>query len=167
MLSHLVMLTLSNFILLGSWKDSSPAVYTTTETKNLPAKQWAQEITEVRENAALVFERFLPIAFARHEAACKQWPTGQLLGPFALGVTNINLPLQIHNDRKDPKSSGSIVAYSGNFSEGGIVFPSLNCIVKVHPGSMLLFRGRLLPHAVLPWQGERVATIFTSHENSL
>jgi len=124
-------------------------------------------MNRIRRKAQKAFKRCRPYAFALHLRARENWPTEDLLGAFAIAAVNINKPHQIHRDRKDPKESASVVAYSGRFEGGAVAFPTLMCLVRVVPGSLLLFRGRLLPHAALPWSGERIATIYTSHENSL
>jgi hypothetical protein len=59
----------------------------------------------------------------------------------------------LHTDSKDPIDSWAVLVAAGNFKCGVVYFPHLGLRIRLSPGDIVAFRGRVIPHAVPMWSG--------------
>lgn len=152
---------------LGVWADMMPQKQPTRDTRALGSKvpEWVSSNQGVLQATASRLLAIWPQAhqmLARGELGEQQ----QLFPLWHLVMVYVNQPHQLHRDIRDPINSLAMVVYSGQFTGGELAFPTLHILAQAQPGGLVGFRGRILPHCVLPWTGDRCAVICTAHQNT-
>jgi hypothetical protein len=59
----------------------------------------------------------------------------------------------LHTDPQDPTNGWAILVAAGNFKHGMVCFPHLGLCIRLIPGDIVAFRGRVIPHSVPMWSG--------------
>ena len=71
-----------------------------------------------------------------------------------------------HTDGFDPPGSYSLIAAAGNFQGGYLFFRHLGLRVRLEPGDIVMFRGRVLKHVVEVWTGgQRISIPHFTHSS--
>lgn len=75
-----------------------------------------------------------------------------------------NVQMSDHTDRFDPIWGNAIIAGAGEHRDGYLRFPNLGLRVRLNPGDIVMFRGRVLRHSVEPWSGgQRISIPHFTH----
>jgi hypothetical protein len=74
-----------------------------------------------------------------------------------------NVRLSEHIDGQDPRRSLSAFSVFGEFRGGYLSYRALGIRVRFRPGDMNLLRGRVVPHEVEPFVGQRIAIPHFTH----
>jgi hypothetical protein len=59
----------------------------------------------------------------------------------------------LHTDSNDPTDSWAVLVAAGDFKQGAVFFPHLGLRIRLIPGDIVAFRGRVIPHSVPMWSG--------------
>jgi hypothetical protein len=71
----------------------------------------------------------------------------------------------LHVDIQDPHLGWAILAALGSHKGGHIYFPHLGLRVRLEPGDIILLRGRVIPHQVEEWDGQRISIPHFTHSS--
>lgn len=66
-----------------------------------------------------------------------------------------NSTTPMHRDSNNHKETMESLLVGGSFTGGDLLLPDLKTRATYQPGTLVLFRGRTLLHAVGPWEGEQ------------
>jgi hypothetical protein len=77
-----------------------------------------------------------------------------------------NRQTPLHGDLADPLKSWVVLLVLGKFTKGHLWIPKLQLRLFYEPGTIVIFRGHLLPHEVECWEGgQRVSIVHFTHQS--
>jgi hypothetical protein len=71
----------------------------------------------------------------------------------------------LHTDIQDPHLGWAILAALGSHKGGHLYLPHLGLRVRLEPGDIILLRGRVVPHQVEEWTGQRISVPHFTHSS--
>ena len=71
----------------------------------------------------------------------------------------------LHRDTQDPPLAWAILAALGNFVGGDVYIPHLRLRMRLQPGDIIILRGRVLPHEILMFTGQRISIPHFTHSS--
>jgi hypothetical protein len=77
----------------------------------------------------------------------------------------VNRQSLLHTDDQDPPWGYAILAAAGYHKGGFVRFPHLGLRVRFEPGDIIAVRGRVLPHEVEGWTGQRITIPHFTHSS--
>lgn len=78
---------------------------------------------------------------------------------------HFNRQTPLHPDSADPVQAWVALVALGEFKKGHLFIPRLNLRLFYEPGTIILFRGHILPHEVEAFEdGQRVSIAYFTHE---
>ncbi|KAK6977063.1 hypothetical protein R3P38DRAFT_2810755 [Favolaschia claudopus] len=88
-----------------------------------------------------------------HASACKRYRFYDILGtkdPLYMEGRELmyNRQTPLHADKSDPKNGWAVLVVVGPFTGGDLFIPCLNLQMRYTHGTMIMVRGKLLPHEV-------------------
>jgi hypothetical protein len=73
----------------------------------------------------------------------------------------------LHTDSQDPPLGYAILAAFGDFKGGYVYLPNLGLRIRLHPGDVILLRGRVVPHVIEEWdEGQRICIPHFTHSST-
>ncbi|KAK7016253.1 hypothetical protein R3P38DRAFT_3203035 [Favolaschia claudopus] len=88
-----------------------------------------------------------------HASACKRYRFYDILGtkdPLYMEGCELmyNRQTPLHADKSDPKNGWAVLVVVGPFTGGDLFIPCLNLQMRYTHGTMIMVRGKLLPHEI-------------------
>lgn len=74
-----------------------------------------------------------------------------------------NVRMEEHVDSQDPQRSYAILAVFGDFQGGYLVYRTLGVRVRFQPGDFQLLKGKVVPHEIEPFTGQRISVPHFTH----
>ncbi len=74
-----------------------------------------------------------------------------------------NVRLSEHTDRQDPRRSLAAFTVFGEFQGGYVLYRTLGIRVRFKAGDVNLLRGRVVPHEIEPFTGQRISIPHFTH----
>lgn len=71
----------------------------------------------------------------------------------------------LHTDSQDPHLSWAILVAAGSHSGGHVHLPHLGLRIRLEPGDMIAIRGRVIPHEIEDWEGQRISIPHFTHSS--
>lgn len=71
----------------------------------------------------------------------------------------------LHTDSQDPPLGWALLCALGNFKGGHVHLPNLGLRVRLHPGDVVMIRGRVIPHEIEDWEGQRITIPHFTHSS--
>ena len=78
----------------------------------------------------------------------------------------VNMALGPHKDSNDVKDGWVAMICTGNFTGGNLVLPALEAQLEHTPGDVVFFRSTVLEHYLAAFEGERVAMVSLSMDDT-
>lgn len=69
----------------------------------------------------------------------------------------------LHVDSLDPQKGWGFFFAAGDFKGGYVNFPTMKLRVRLEPGDGILHRGRVIPHEIEDWEGNRISVPHFTH----
>lgn len=100
----------------------------------------------------------------------KQYPITRAYGindPLVVEGREIlfNRQSGLHTNPHDPPRGFAGLLALGDFVGGDLYLPSLRVRLRLEPGDLALIRGRILPHSILSWTGQRISMPHFTHSS--
>lgn len=71
-----------------------------------------------------------------------------------------------HTDSQDPQLGWAVLFAAGSFTGGYLVVKALGLRIRLHPGDLVMLRGRVLKHKVEVWEGgDRISIPHFTHSS--
>jgi hypothetical protein len=71
----------------------------------------------------------------------------------------------LHTDSQDPHLGWAILAAFGFHKGGHVYLPNLGLRVRLEPGDVVALRGRVVPHQIEEWVGQRISIPHFTHSS--
>ena len=71
----------------------------------------------------------------------------------------------LHTDSQDPELSWALLSALGEHKGGHVFLPNLGLRVRLEPGDIIMLRGRVIPHEIEEWVGQRITVPQFTHSS--
>jgi hypothetical protein len=71
----------------------------------------------------------------------------------------------LHTDSQDPELSWALLSALGEHKGGHLFLPHLGLRVRLEPGDVIMLRGRVIPHEIEEWVGQRITIPHFTHSS--
>jgi len=71
----------------------------------------------------------------------------------------------LHTDSQDPELSWAVLSALGEHKGGHVFLPNLGLRVRLEPGDIIMLRGRVIPHEIEEWVGQRITVPHFTHSS--
>jgi hypothetical protein len=107
---------------------------------------------------------------AVHKELCERSPAYKALNtidPLLYPCREIlfNRLSGLHRDSQDPHLAWAVLAALGNFVGGDVYIPHLRLQIRLQPGDIVIVRGRVVPHQILMFTGQRISIPHFTHSS--